>query len=147
MNAQRLFYQELFTSKGCYNLENSRYYHYLKDISKLLEDQKKDLDKDIDYKEVDRARSKCKDNKAPGPDGFTNEFFKIFIKELGHWIYKAIQDFIKNERIPESIICGTITCIPKVGKIRTDLKNWRPITLLNSVYKFFSQIISDRIRS
>ena len=36
---------------------------------------------------------------------------------------------------------------PKAGKIRKDLKNWRPLTLLNSVCNFFSQIISVRIRS
>ena len=63
------------------------------------------------------------------------------------------QDFIKKDRIPESFICETITCIskagkiPKAGKIQTDLKYLRPLMLLNSIYKFFSQIISERIRS
>ena len=42
---------------------------------------------------------------------------------------------------------GTITCIPKGGKIRNELKNWRPITLLNSVYKFYSSIIANRIKN
>ena len=32
---------------------------------------------------------------------------------------------------------GIITCIPKEGKLRNDLKNWRPLTLLNSLYNFF----------
>ena len=41
---------------------------------------------------------------------------------------------------------GTITCIPKGGKVRNNLKNWRPITLLNSIYKFFSGIIAERIK-
>ena len=42
---------------------------------------------------------------------------------------------------------GTITCIPKGGKLRNDLKNWRPLTLLNCTYKYLSSMIADRIKS
>ena len=30
--------------------------------------------------------------------------------------------------------------------MRNDLKNWRPITLLNSIYKFYSDILAERIK-
>ena len=42
---------------------------------------------------------------------------------------------------------GIITCIPKGGKLRNDLKNWRPLTLLNCTYKYLSSMIADRIKS
>ena len=45
-----------------------------------------------------------------------------------------------------SQLSGIITCIPKGGKIRNTSKNWRPITLSNSVYKFYSSIIAERIK-
>ena len=48
--------------------------------------------------------------------------------------------------IEESKISGIITCIPKGGKLRNDLKIWRPITLLNSIYKFHSAILAERIK-
>ena len=41
---------------------------------------------------------------------------------------------------------GVITCIPKEGKDKRFLKNWRPITLLNTVYKIASSCISERIK-
>ena len=44
------------------------------------------------------------------------------------------------------MIEGVITCIPKTGKLRNDLKNWRPLTLLNSVYKFISGMIANRLK-
>ena len=44
------------------------------------------------------------------------------------------------------MIEGVITCIPKGGKLRNDLKNWRPLTLLNSVYKFLSGMIANRLK-
>ena len=42
---------------------------------------------------------------------------------------------------------GVITCIPKDGKSKQFLKNWRPITLLNSTYKLASSCIAERIKS
>ena len=41
---------------------------------------------------------------------------------------------------------GIITCIPKGDKLRNKFKNWRPITLLNSIYKFYSGIWANRIK-
>ena len=42
---------------------------------------------------------------------------------------------------------GVITCIPKENKPRRFLKNWRPITLLNTVYKIASACIAERFKS
>ena len=44
-------------------------------------------------------------------------------------------------------LMGTITCIPKGGKLRNELKNWRPLTLLNCSYKFLSSMIADHLKS
>ena len=51
-----------------------------------------------------------------------------------------------NENLNKSQLSGIITCIPKGGKLRIDLKNWRPITLLNSIYKFYSGILAERFK-
>ena len=37
-------------------------------------------------------------------------------------------------------------CIPKEGKDKTFFKNWRPITLLNTVYKIASSCIARRVK-
>ena len=41
---------------------------------------------------------------------------------------------------------GVIVCIPKEGKEKK-LKNWRPITLLNTVYKIASSCIAARLKT
>ena len=41
---------------------------------------------------------------------------------------------------------GIITCIPKEDKAKTLLKNWRPLTLLNVVYKIASGAIANRLK-
>ena len=52
--------------------------------------------------------------------------------------------FIGNNS--NSIICRLITSIPGAGKSGNNLKDWRPHTLLNCMYKFFSQIIAERVK-
>ena len=42
---------------------------------------------------------------------------------------------------------GIITCIPKPNKSRQLLKNWRPISLLNAIYKLASSVIANRIKT
>lgn len=42
---------------------------------------------------------------------------------------------------------GIITCIPKPNKSRHLLKNWRPISLLNVIYKLASSVIANRIKT
>ena len=80
----------------------------------------------------------CSSGGGSGSDGsklcckFTNEFFKTIWNELKH--------------IPESFLLGIIICIPKGNKARNNLKNWRPFTLLNSLYKFYSEIWAIRIK-
>ena len=42
---------------------------------------------------------------------------------------------------------GIITCIPKDNKPKIFLKNWRPLTLLDTVYKLASGTIANRIKT
>ena len=41
---------------------------------------------------------------------------------------------------------GIITCLPKPNMSRENLKNWRPISLLNVIYKMASAVISNRLK-
>jgi hypothetical protein len=42
---------------------------------------------------------------------------------------------------------GLITCLPKEGKPKHLLKNWRPISLLNVDYKIGSAYIAERLKT
>ena len=41
---------------------------------------------------------------------------------------------------------GSVTLIPKGQKDKRELGNWRPITLLNTVYKLISSILAKKIK-
>ena len=52
----------------------------------------------------------------------------------------------KNGFLCESQRQGVIRLIPKKGKDLTDIKSWRPLSLLNSDYKILAKVIANRLK-
>ena len=47
--------------------------------------------------------------------------------------------------MPEAFGQGMIHLIPKSGGSDNDISKWRPITLLNTVYKLLAKIVARRL--
>jgi hypothetical protein len=90
------------------------------------------LEGEITYKELLAALKRSKNNKSPGMDGYTAEFYKFFWKNIGDFLLRSINAGYRRGQLSVSQLYGIITCIPKPGKPRSQLANWRPITLLNT---------------
>ena len=141
------FYTKLYDKKDAFNIEDTSFCGIGEKLPKLNENEKNKLESDISNNELKEAIKKSKNNKSPGPDGFLNEFYKLFWPELNKWMLKLFNNYRKINEINETQLGGIITCIPKGDKNRNEIKNWRPITLLNSTYKFYSSILAERIKS
>ena len=76
-----------------------------------------------------------KSNKSPGTSGFNADFYKVFWSKLGDFVVRTLNEAYNVISLSETQTQGLITCIPKGNKPKEYLKNWRPITLLNTVYK------------
>ena len=87
-----------------------------------------------------------KNNKSPFLYGFTVEFFKFFWIEIGYYILNSLNYGYRTGSLSVTQNQGVITCIPKPNKSRISLKHWRPISLLNVIYKLASAVISNRIK-
>ena len=61
-------------------------------------------------------------------------------------IYAIIRWVFKNKIMPETLPEGLIVFLPKKGKDQSFLKNLRPLTLLNTLYKIASGILAERIK-
>ena len=146
MEMQYSFYNELFTAKPTIPILESKYDYLTDSLPKLPEQQQELLDSDITIEELEFVITHSELNKAPGPDGYSNEFFKTFCTELIQWIFRSYQHAIKTNLLSRNVKRGTITCIPKQGKDRNLLKYWRPLTMLNSTYNFFSAILANRLK-
>ena len=116
-------------------------------MPKLNNNQKLSLEGEITHSEAFDILKGMKSNKSPGSDGFTVEFFKGFWDDLGWFIVRAINESYSLGEFSNTQKEGIISCIPKGDKPRHFLKNWRPITLLNVIYKIASGVIAARIKT
>ncbi|KAL4388297.1 hypothetical protein GQ457_09G027380 [Hibiscus cannabinus] len=94
--------------------------------------------------EVWRAISSSDSNKAPGPDGFNMGFFKRFWPQLKEVIMKFFSDFHCGKGWEEGINHSFITLIPKKNNPES-LDDYRPISLVGSMYKILSKVLACRI--
>ena len=117
-----------------------------KDMTKLTIQEAEKLEGLQTYKEIAEVLFKMKHDKSPGITGFTAEFFMVFWKELGHFVLRSINFCYKMGELSITQRQGIITCIPKENKPKHFLKNWRPLTLLDTVYKIASGAIANRIK-
>ena len=56
-----------------------------------------------------------------------------------------VKDIFRDKHLCESQYRGMITLLFKKGE-REDIRNWRPITLLNVDYKIISKILAERLK-
>ena len=61
-------------------------------------------------------------------------------------ITKAVNYGFEQGSLSVTQRLGIITLIPKGDKDKNYLKNWRPLTLLNTIYKMVSGCIAERIK-
>jgi hypothetical protein len=84
-------------------------------------------------------------DKSPGCDGLTVEFYKMFWDDLKEYYIKSINHSFVIGSLTTLQRQGLISFIPKPNKDLTNLFNWRPISLLNVDYKIATNNISNRL--
>jgi hypothetical protein len=141
------FYENLYNEQQTntmYDLNND-----LKDCSaqKLNHKEACSLEGLLTFDEVTYTLKHMKNDKSPGSDGFTTNFYKIFWNKIGKFVVRALNHAFLSDAFSRNIKLGTIICIPKDNKPNHLLKNWRPITLLNVLYKLASGSIANRLKS
>ena len=144
----RNFYKELYSSQddGLDNVDLSEIVNE-NTTPKLTDLQKQRLDSPVTHSEILDSLKKQKNDKTPGTSGFQANFYKFFWHDIGSFLVRSILRSICKGELSPSQKLGIISILPKGTKPRELLKNWRPISLLNTSYKIFSGIISSRLKS
>ena len=98
----------------------------------------------ISKKEIIEATKSQKNDKSTGNDWIPAEIFKQNIDEWATYLEKYFNN-INNGEMPDLWKQGVVILIPKTGDKR-NINNYRPITLLNSIYKIWATIITNKLK-
>ena len=77
--------------------------------------------------------------------GFPKNFTKCFGQNYRMFSLNYIISPISSEYLTDQPRMGLITLIPKKNKDMLYLKNWRPLTMLNTGYKILAKVMADRL--
>lgn len=141
------FYQKLYTKNETLQDNDFSNEVTFQNVQKLNDNTKTSLEGEITYSELTASVKRLKNGKSPGSDGYTPEFFKFFWKDIGIFVLRSLNHGYNIGEMSVTQKVGIITCIPKGDKQRHYMKNWRPISLLNTVYKLGSSCIAERIKT
>lgn len=149
LKEQRCYYETLYSlprqnQDFDFNIEVNKFTHG--GLSSLSEADKNICEGIITEQDCKNALKDMKMGKSPGCDGLTVEFYIFFWLKIKSLVIESINEGFDKGELSVNQKRGIITLIPKKGKIRTLLKNWRPISLLNIDYKILTKCLAHRLQ-
>ena len=138
------FYSSLYASR---KISDNKIENYLTNVNcqKITNKEKELCDMIPTKEECKEAISKMKNNKSPGQDGLTVEFYKLFWHDIKEIFYASLLQSIDDGMLSFSQRSAVISLIYKKGE-KENLKNYRPISLTNVDYKIFANILAIRLQ-
>ena len=139
LNYAREFYSNLYDKHPTNSVEN--FYHH---CPKLLDGAKLEMSRPLTISNLKEALKSCKDS-TPGLDGIPYSYYKIFGNELlplvlSSWEYSNLMG-----SLPQSQSTSVILLIPKAGKDKHEIKNWRPISISSCDLKIITKAYSIKV--
>ena len=120
LNETKQFYEDLYASKDS-QLSDIDLNDLLDtvEIRKLSKNESDSIEGPITYDEAAIILKKMSNNRSPGSDGFTAEFFLNVLEKMGHFIVRSINCGFTKGELSVTQREGIITCIPKDNNAST----------------------------
>ena len=145
MNHLKCFYSKLYASNNIKPEEIKATLNAIQTNLFIAEEHKLMCESEITLQECWLALKCFKQNKSPGCDGLTSEFYQKFWKEIGPKLVETLNSSKQKGHLSQSQRRGVITLLEKRGKDSSKIKNWRPVSLLNVDYKILTKTLAKRI--
>ena len=85
-------------------------------------------------------------NKSPGNDGLTKEFYETFWNEIKHPFMNSIMEAREKKKLSTSQRQAVIRLMEKKERDKRFIKNWRPISILNVDYEIIAKALATMLK-
>ena len=136
------FYKRLYTAQPCDERIQGEFLDGA--YPELVESARDSCEGEITIEELKGAVDAMENDKSPGLDGITINFYKHFWHMLGDELVRVYNHAFRVGPLSVSQRRGVISLLFKKGD-RTQLKNWRPITLLTTDYTILAKALANRL--
>ena len=140
------FYQSLFSRKVQNQTDKIEACLELMPLPKLTNEQTLSCEGIISEDEVFKSLKSMENNKSPGNDVFSKEFYEFFWNEVKNPFLASIHRAFLNQKLSSSQKQVATKMLEKKNRNKRLIKNWRPISLLNTDMKIISKVLSTRIK-
>ncbi|GLU09187.1 hypothetical protein SLE2022_260600 [Rubroshorea leprosula] len=113
-------------------------------FKKISEADNKFLISKFSTEEIDEAMWGWNGTKSPGPDGFNFNFIKKVWLVIKEDVYAFLAEFHENGKLVKGSNASFLVLIPKKDNPQS-LGDYRPISLISSMYKIVSKILANRL--
>ena len=108
-------------------------------LPKLANEQTLSCEGIISEDEVLKSLKSMENNKSPGNEGISEEFYEYFWDEVKKPFLASIHKSFLNQELSTFQKQAVIEILEKKDKDKRFIKNWRPILLLNTDMKIISK--------
>jgi hypothetical protein len=141
-NVASAFYAKLWSKRTVDSVLQERFLDGL--VLSLSAQERSMLDLSVSEEEICTAIDQMAKDKTPGLDGLPAEFYKTF-KHLLSKNLASLCNAVFHSECTDSQKLAVISLLFKKGD-RADIRNYRPISLLNVDYKICAKVLANRIK-
>ena len=112
----------------------------------MTNEQRKSCEGELTENEIFNALTGIDNNKSPGNDGLTKEFYRTFWNDIKNDYMSSLKESKRKEILCTSQRQAIIKLIEKPNKDKRFIQNWRPISLVNVDQNIVSKALALRLK-
>ena len=144
LNHIKVFHDALFKKRQQKTMIEIKDFLNVIDVPKLSEDQVNLCEKDLTEKDLYKSLRSMQNEKSPGNDGLTKEFYETFWDDLKDIFGNSVREAKEIGHLSTSQRQAIIKLIEKKDRDKRFIKNWRPLSLLNVDSKIIPKALLEK---
>jgi exonuclease III len=140
------FYEQLYTNDDEVEQNTTAREDCFQFIRRTVTDEHNaELMQPLTMEEVAEATKQLPAGKSPGVDSIPAEFYHVMWDDIGTDIFNFVHESITQCFLSEELNISKIALLPK-SEDRLRIQNYRPISLLNTLYKVVAKVYANRMK-